>query len=159
NANADVTPGRCSAGAHGVANARQSRRLRWSADLARTSNHDSTNGRERSNLRPERSVLRQDAPLASIRVLQEALDQPVGAAAVGEGEMAGEVAWRGGEIETLVLLVAAGQRAAGEIPSQPEDADALFRCHALGAGQVAVDQRPQVLVGHLRRGWRGEHVM
>ena len=60
------------------------------------------------------------------------------------------------EVEALVLLVAAGQRAAGEIPGQAEDADALLGGDALGAGQVAVDQRPQVRIGHLRGGRRGE---
>src|SRR5216684_898391 len=95
----------------------------------------------------------------SIRLLEEAIDQAVGAAAVGEGEMAGEIARRGCEVETLVLLVAAGQRAAGEIPRQAEDADALLGRHALGAGQVTIDQRPQLLVGHLRRTWRGEKIV
>src|SRR5262252_10363595 len=97
--------------------------------------------------------------LRLVRLLQEAVDQAVGAAAIGESEVAGQVARRGGEIEALVLLVAAGERAAGEIPGQPEDADALLGWHSLGAGQVAVDQGPQVLVRHLRGGRRGEDIV
>src|SRR5262245_56789131 len=94
---------------------------------------------------PERIALRTHPRRASctpwplVRLLEEAFDQAVGAAAVGEGQMPGEVARRRGEIEALVLLVAPGQRPAGKVPGQAEDADALLGRHALGTGQVAVD--------------------
>src|SRR5262249_52824259 len=96
---------------------------------------------------------------ASIGFAEKPLDQPVGPAAVGEAEMAREVARRRGEVEALVLLVAAGQARACEVPGQPEDPDALLGGHALGARQIALDQRPQVLVGHLRSGRRGEKIV
>src|SRR5436190_21699274 len=92
---------------------------------------------------PPRARLSHDGKRWSVRFLQEPVDQTVGTAAVGEDEMAREVARRGCEVEALVLFVAAGERTAREIPGQAEDADALVGRHALGAGQVLVDQRPQ----------------
>src|SRR5262249_58407039 len=52
-----------------------------------------------------------------IRLLQKPFHKPIGAATVGEGKMPRQVARRRGEIEALVLLIAAGERGAREIPS------------------------------------------
>src|SRR5215831_19877455 len=79
-----------------------------------------------------------------IRLLQKPFHKPIGAATVGEGKMPRQVARRRGKIEALVLLIAAGERGAGEIPGKAKDPDALLGRHALGARQIAVDQRPQV---------------
>src|SRR4051812_34780142 len=94
-----------------------------------------------------------------VGLLEKPVNQAVGAAAVGEAEVPRHVARGRREIEALVLLVAAGERASGKIPREAENTDALLGRHALGAGQIAVDQRPQLLVGHLRCRRRGEYVV
>ena len=68
-------------------------------------------------------------------------DDPDGAAAVGELQMPREVARRRGKVKALVLLVAAGQRAACEVPGEAEDENALLCRDALGPGEIAFDQR------------------
>src|SRR3990167_9277600 len=77
---------------------------------------------------------------------QEAVDQPVGPGAVGGRVRHRQVAADRAQVEALVLLVAAAQRRAGEVPGEAEQPAALLGIDA-DAQQVLVDQWPQLAVG------------
>src|SRR5437870_1748397 len=57
--------------------------------------------------------------------VEETLEETRAAAAVGQDVGERVVARRRRQVEPLVLLVAAGQGRAGEVPTETEDADAL----------------------------------
>ena len=63
------------------------------------------------------------------------------------------------DVEALVLLAAAAQRAAREVPRQAEDPHAILGADGTGPAQVPVDQGPELRIGHLGDGGRGEQVV
>ena len=71
---------------------------------------------------------------------QEAINEAVGLGSVGTHLGALAVSGAGGQVEAFILFVAAGQRAAGEVPAQAEDAGALLGRGIAGASKVLVDQ-------------------
>src|SRR5262244_2791099 len=83
------------------------------------------------------------------------------AGAIGRGIDLGprEGAPARGEIEALVLLAAAGQRAPREIPGEAEDARTLLGADTLGPVEEALDERTQGGIGELGCGRRGEKVV
>ena len=98
-----------------------------------------------------------DAAITPKRLLEESVNQAVGAGSGGVGQ------WR-----AMLRATTRGRSArtarcgwrgrCRRIPGEPEDADALLG-GPLGARQVAVDQRPQVGIGHLGGRWRREQVV
>src|SRR5262249_61925174 len=93
------------------------------------------------------------------RLGEETVEEMEGA--IGRGIDLGprEGAPGGGEIEALVLLVAAGQRAPREIPGEAEDARTLLGADTLGPVEEALDERTQGGIGELGCGRRGEKVV
>ena len=70
---------------------------------------------------------------------QELVHETVGSRRVEEVLVHLAIARAGREVEALVLLVAAGERAADEVPAKPEDAHPLFSADVAGAAEIAVD--------------------
>src|SRR4030095_16171400 len=88
--------------------------------------------------------------------LHEAIYQPARALGRGQRVRAPEGAPARADVEAPVLLAAAAQRAAREVPRQPEDPHAILGADGTGPAQVPVDQGPQLRIRHLGDGGRGE---
>ncbi len=72
--------------------------------------------------------------------MQKLIDQTIGALGIREAFVHLPVAGAGRQIEALVLVVSAGERAADEVPGQAEHPHPLFCRHVTGPAQIMVDQ-------------------
>src|SRR5262245_7195750 len=100
-----------------------------------------------------------DGSLSGQLLGEETVEETAGAIGRGVGLGPREGAPARGEIEALVLLAAAGQRAPREIPGEAEDARTLLGADALGPMEEALDERTQGGIGELGCGRRGEEIV